>query len=1043
MKGFSCFTLIFVVLGLWLGLLQQAWAQSHPSFFTLPSHTEHVSGQILFKIHPQYRAYCQEDKIDIPGLSQRIESLQPLQLRKNFRVSTPAAKRNPSGVPDLSLVYELQFRGPLDLEMAINHLLGHPAVSYAEPRYIYATFLQPNDPLADTTGGGANQWYLAQIMAREAWDLSTGDTSVVIGVTDSGISFLHPDLRKNLAINLQDPPDGIDNDGDGYVDNFRGWDFAGLDGNGFGDNDPSHVSKHGVSVTGISSATPNNGIGSAGTAYHCRYLPVKASPDSRPDAITHGYESVLYAAQQGAQVINCSWGGRVRSQLAEDVIDYVTLVHQAGVVAACGNTPRDLRFYPAAFDKVLSVTNLQFDDTVCCPGGLGTTYSYSVDVGAPGWKLSGPTGNSSYEGFSGTSAASPVAAAVVGITCAYFPDYTGFQAAQRVRVTTDAHYQIPFNQEFAGKLGTGRVNMYRALTDPRKPSIRLQERQITNQQGDHILLPGDTVEVLGQFINYLDPSSAQLKLSLDIPNQSEAGFIELLEPDFGPGVVGENQIFDNASQPFRLRIRPGTPENLQIGVRLTYTDSSLAYQDFQYFEVLINPTLINITQNQLKTSLTSESNFGYRDYPSNQVGLGVQYRGNERSGLFEGGFLIGKGPNQVSANLRDAQGVKAHDFVRLERARVVPNPQLADFEATAIFTDQGASQPLSVRVSQHVYAWSNLEDQDYIIFDYIIHNDGNQPLTGLYAGMYANWNISDSTRNASFYRANEQLVFAQDIQLQDPTLYAMSLLSPGNFRAFAGEVGSSDFSDQGYWQALTNTPTFPTATAGTNGFGANIWHLLGQGPFAIAPNDSYRIGFALLAATNVNSLVFNREKALRKYKCYVLGEGPIANFRVEPLLGRVSQPVQFYDENPSAVSWAWDFGDGSTSILKSPTHTYQQVGNYPVSLKVSDGTCSVLRKENVRVTYPATQLQDLELFSLQLYPNPGDGKFYLQSGENQSLLLNFRLLDTGGNVILEKRNQRLQAGQAILLDLSKQAAGLYLLDIQTPSGRKSLKLMRK
>jgi len=416
-----------------------------------------VPGQVLFKVKNEIRPFCQENAIDHTDLIEWLAVLSPTQLKQNFRLPNRTNKQLPPNPMGLDLIYELRFESEWEVGEVVSHLEKHPAIAYAEPRYIYELFYQPNDPLADTTGGIANQWYLAQVMAREAWDITRGDSSVVIGITDSGISFRHPDLKKNLGVNEEDRIDGLDNDQDGYIDNYRGWDFGGASStNNFGDNDPSYVSRHGVSVTGISSATPDNRVGSAGAAFNCLYLPVKAAPDDRPGAITHGYESVLYAALQGAKVVNCSWGGRVRSQVGKDVIDYVIEVTQAGIVAACGNAPANLRCYPAAFSNVLSVTNLHFGDTVCCPEGLGlgTTYNYTVDVGAPGWKLSGPTGNTNYEGFSGTSAASPLASAAVAITCAHFPNYTGFQAAQRVRVTTDDHYHITFNQQFLHQLGT-------------------------------------------------------------------------------------------------------------------------------------------------------------------------------------------------------------------------------------------------------------------------------------------------------------------------------------------------------------------------------------------------------------------------------------------------------------------------------------------------------------------------------------------------------------------------------------------------------------
>lgn len=1008
----------------------------------LHAQTPFVQGQILFKIDDTYRTFCQENAIDIAGFSEWIERLEPISLSRNFRLPAYAAK-NVSKIPfDLDLIYELRFDAAWEMDQVIDHLSSHFAVVYAEPRYIYELFYQPNDPLADTTGGGANQWYLAQIHANEAWNINKGDTSVVIGITDSGISFLHPDLQKNLAVNQGDPPDGIDNDNDGYIDNYRGWDFGGTAGNGFGDNDPSFRSKHGVSVAGISSATPDNGIGSAGVAFNCRYLPVKASPDNVPSAITHGYESVLYAAEQGAQVINCSWGGRVNSQFAKDVIDYVVEIKKAAVVAACGNAPADLRFYPAAFENVLSVTNLHFEDTVCCPEnlGLGTTYNYSVDVGAPGWKLSGPSNDQSYEGFSGTSAASPVAAGVVAITCAHFPDYTGFQAAQRVRVTTDDHYDIPFNQQYLHKLGTGRVNMYRALTDPRKPSIRNLTYEFVNQNGKKSFLPGDTLYLSGEFINYLDPSTQNLTLALELPNPTQNAFVEWLTTENMPGSIETDQRFEARKGAFAFRLLPQIPENLPLDLRLVYSDSSLKYIDFEYVELLANPTIVDISVNDLRTSMNSTGNFGFQDYPTNDIGLGVQYRGNERNALFEGGFLLGKGPAQVSANLRDANGIKQADFVSIQRAIELENPFLADFEAESIFDDSGSPDPLGVTVIQHAYAWTDKDNEDYVIFDFVIQNDGPAPLTNLYAGMYANWNISDSTKNATYFNAGFQTVYALDMQAQDPAFYGLSLLSDGDLTAYADVIASSNFTDAGYFTALSNVNAGKT-NAGTSGLGANIWHMIGTGPFDLPPNASHRVGFAVLAGAGVNNMLVNRNLAAKKYRCNVLQEGPIQGFSYSPGTVGINQPVTFSDLNTNTTSWFWDFGDGTTSTAKNPSHLFQQVGIYTVTMKATEGSCEVIKSQQVRVVYGTNSVTaDLES-SFSVYPNPHDGTFFVQALQHKPFGLS--VYDLQGKLLLKEREILIPPGASYRVDMNGLPAGMYLLELISGDTQETIKVVRR
>lgn len=1009
----------------------------------LHAQTPFVEGQLLFKVDARYRSFCQEEEINIAGFSSWLKELEPISLSKNFQLTEPAATKM-SGVPyDLDLIYELRFKADWKIDRVIQYVESYFAVVYAEPRYIYEPFYQPNDPLADTLGGGANQWYLAQIHANEAWDVSKGDTSVVIGITDSGISFLHPDLKKNLAINISDPIDGLDNDNDGYIDNYRGWDFAGRSGGGFGDNDPSFRSKHGVSVAGIAAATPDNGIGSAGVAFNCRYLPLKASPDNVPSAITHGYECVLYAAEQGAQVINCSWGGRVNSQFAKDIIDYVVEIKKSAVVAACGNAPADLRFYPAAFKNVLSVTNLQFQDTVCCPEnlGLGTTYNYSVDVGAPGWKLSGPSNDVAYEGFSGTSAASPVASAVVAVTCAHFPDYSGFQAAQRVRVTTDDNYDIPFNRQFLHKLGTGRVNMYRALTDPRKPSIRNLTYELVNQDGESVYRPGDTVFLAGDFINYLDPSTVNFKLAMELLDSVQNSYIEWLDAETLPGSVLTDEILAVNKGMLAFRLLPQTPENVKMELRLVYTDTALWYADFEYIEFIANSTIVDIAVNDFHTSMNSTGNFGYQDYPTNEVGLGVQYRGNERNALFEGGFLLGKGSGQVSGNLRDASGVKQHDFVRIQRAIELENPFLADFEAETIFNDNGAVNPLGVTVIQRAYAWTDDNNKDFVIFDFLIQNDGPAPLTDMYAGMYANWDISDSTKNATYFNSGFKTIYALDLLVQDPAFYGISVLSDGDITAYAGGIGSSDFSDTGYFNALSNKNAGNTS-AGTSGSGTNIWHMIGVGPFDILPNGNYRAGFAVLASPGINSIFITRNLAAQKYKCNVLQEGPVSGFSFAPATAGLNQPVTFSDLNSTTTTWHWDFGDGTTSNVKNPSHVYSQVGNYMVTMTASEGSCEVKKSKQVRVVYKTNSIEETFQSSFSVYPNPHDGNFFLQSNQEQSNPFDLSIYDLQGKALWTNDGLSIPTGESYLIDMSTFPAGMYFLEVISGEKKESIKVIR-
>lgn len=190
-----------------------------------------------------------------------------------------------------STLYEITYNNSIPIKKTINILMATGIIEYAEPLYKIQLLSNPNDP--DT----ASQYYLGLIKAYDAWDISQGDSNIVVGVTDTGTDLDHPDLAAGIAYNYADPINGIDDDGDGYIDNFMGWGF------GQNDNDPSVDVIHGSFVLGLAGAVTNNGIGIAGAGYKTRFLPVKISNNG---VLTTAYEGIVYAADHGCQIINCS-----------------------------------------------------------------------------------------------------------------------------------------------------------------------------------------------------------------------------------------------------------------------------------------------------------------------------------------------------------------------------------------------------------------------------------------------------------------------------------------------------------------------------------------------------------------------------------------------------------------------------------------------------------------------------------------------------------------------------------------------------------------
>ena len=234
----------------------------------------------------------------------------------------------------------------------LDDLKSSGVLMYWEHPRTQQFYFEPSDPSFSL------QWHLDKIMAPDAWDTAQGDSSFVVAVVDSGVDYMHDDLKDNLAYNYDDPINGLDDDNDGYIDNYYGWDF------GSNDHDPMvdgpNFLAHGSSICGVAAASTNNAIGAASPAFNCRYLPVKIT--NSVGYLIDTNAGILYGAQMGVQVINCSFGSIEFSQAEADVIQYVTDSMDVLVVASAGNEGLNTDVYPAALDKVIGVCALDEND---------------------------------------------------------------------------------------------------------------------------------------------------------------------------------------------------------------------------------------------------------------------------------------------------------------------------------------------------------------------------------------------------------------------------------------------------------------------------------------------------------------------------------------------------------------------------------------------------------------------------------------------------------------------------------------------------------
>jgi subtilisin family serine protease len=333
-------------------------------------------------------------------------------------------------------------------------------ISYAEPDYIVHATTAPNDTryaeqwgLNNTgqTGGTAD----ADIDAPEAWSLSTGSNSVVVAVLDSGMDHTHPDLAANVWTNPGEiAANGVDDDGNGYIDDVRGWNF--LNGN----NTTTDSNTHGTHVSGILGASGNNGAGISGVAWQVKLMPLKFLNSSGFGATSTAIAAINYARVKGAHIINHSWGVAAFSQPLKDAID---AAGAAGILNVCaadnGNgTNEDVTpNYPSGYASasVLAVANTTHTDALSSSSNYGPT---SVHLGAPGSSILSTLPGGGYGLNSGTSMATPHVSGIAALLKAYKPALTGEDLKAILQSSVEV---IP---ALTGRTSTGgRANAFRAL----------------------------------------------------------------------------------------------------------------------------------------------------------------------------------------------------------------------------------------------------------------------------------------------------------------------------------------------------------------------------------------------------------------------------------------------------------------------------------------------------------------------------------------------------------------------------------------------------
>jgi len=500
---------------------------------------------------------------------------------------SPETKEN---ILALSRTYYVLYSAPIDPYQVAQEFSKVYGVTYAEHVPIYhfqgdVTQEHPDDPLYD------QQTYLKHLRLPEAWNIVKSDdrsTPVLIAIIDSGTEWQHEDLVHNVWMNEDEVPDnGIDDDLNGFIDDIYGINLANGD---LLDNDPTADPEgpfsgfHGSATAGIASASSGNGIGISGAAWNAQLMHINAGCPSS-DGVCYGYEGILYAAMNGADIINVSWGSeQTVLQLPNHAIQTLDLATDLGalVIAAAGNDQLNHDEYvtgPASYYRVLSVGATEKDSR---RRAEFSNYGRSVNVFAPGVDILLTLPNDQYDMASGTSFATPLVAGIAALVKTRFPDISPDALREQLRLSGEN--MDGENPPFAGQLGRGFINALSTLNVPTLPSVRVNDWSWHDISGSSIINAGDDFDLIVRLTNYL-ADAQQLEVEL-IPEESFP-YIRIMESKVTVGHLKQDA---STNVTFRLKWREDVTVNQVASFYLRIQDGSFTDHDGNFHLGISTPS---------------------------------------------------------------------------------------------------------------------------------------------------------------------------------------------------------------------------------------------------------------------------------------------------------------------------------------------------------------------------------------------------------------------------------------------------------------------
>ena len=807
-----------------------------------------VPGMIILKFKASAATSISGPVTQIPSIDSKIARYQGFNLEGTFPFLDSSIPVQRTG---LKRIFYLYYQNGDHPQKVAEDFSADPNIEYAEPKYVY--------PLLDTP----NDFYYSQmaqfpyVQADTAWGIIKGEQgNIITAVVDGGTDWDHEDLLDNIWENPGEiPGNGIDDDNNGFIDDVHGWNFSNNTNDPTGNPATPQSAAHGTHVGGTMAGVTNNSIGVASISWNATLMPVNAAHPSVDRSILYGYEGITYAAANGAQIINCSWGGAgAPSNFEKDVINFA---YENGVlvVAASGNDGQNndlIPHYPSNYNHVLSVGAVNRNSDL---KASFSNYGVTVDVFAPGVSILSTTPNNNYQStfWSGTSMASPMAAGLAALVKTQNPGWNVDQLREQLRVTSvniDAA-----NPSYAGLLGKGRIDALKAVTEFSHPAIRYVDQSFTDSGGDGIINAGETIDADIDFTNYLANTSNVTFTFTENDNN--------ITITNGTGNVATFNTGDTLLVPFQFQVGSGVPDGYVLRFIVDISDGS--YSDRDYLEFVVNPPQFRVHDTGLlQTAITTQGNIGYVGFNGASPGVGFVYNGQDF--LFEGGLMLGTGTSTVSDCIRGGDGQTQDDDFKPAAEEVLTIVSPGSFtteEGSILMVDSLATNPLGLEIQQKSYADTSSGQNGYIIMAYEITNPTANTISSLYVGLFFDWDINLDANDYARFDASRNMGYAQNSASSPTRLAATRLLSSNaniSYRSVDNPAELYDgFTDQEKWDFLSN------GLQTQNLENVDISTLLSEGPISIPAGGTRTVVFAIVGGNSLNELETNADNALNAW----------------------------------------------------------------------------------------------------------------------------------------------------------------------------------